>query len=282
MPPIEMRLQLPPEETLLEKYRDTARQSGMKTELEIGRQLSLFWSKPAKNSTKTLVLLASRRRERSGAALRGLERRGRVGPCPRKPWQSGSMSPEEVDWSAYPGPSEYNPKEVPVALRALGGATDQAEAQAAYHQFLFAVGNNHRGTLYACAPVAVPFLVAFVREGSPWAKWAALECLTDAFTFGSHDEASAGAPEAFRANVAEQAADLLLALLADPAEREDLRVDAIGLLDDIPAVEPRLAAIMDEIVAVAAKGSSRQLDGVAAAALRWRKARHEADSTDDR
>ncbi len=192
------------------------------------------------------------------------------------------MSPDEVDWTAYPGPPEYNPKEVPVALRALGGATDQAEAQAAYQQFLFAVGNNHRGTLYACAPLTVSFLVAFVRAGSPWAKWAALECLTDAFTFGPHDDASADAPEAFRVAVAEQAADLLLTLLADPAEREDLRVDAIGLLDDISAVEPRLAAIVDEIVAVAARGSSRQFDGVAAAALRWRKARHDAGGTGDR
>jgi hypothetical protein len=192
------------------------------------------------------------------------------------------MSPEEVDWAAYPGPPEYNPKEVPVALRALGGATDQAEAQAAYHQFLFAVGNNHRGTLYACAPVTVPCLVAFVREGSPWAKWAAIQCLTDAFTFGPHDEASAGAPEAFRATVAEQAAGLLLTLLADPTEREDLREDALGLLDDIPAVERRLVPIVDEILALAAKGSSRQFNGVAAAALRWRKARHDAGRTGDR
>ena len=33
------------------------------------------------------------------------------------------MSPEEVDWAAYPGPPEYNPKDVPVALRALGEDT---------------------------------------------------------------------------------------------------------------------------------------------------------------
>jgi hypothetical protein len=192
------------------------------------------------------------------------------------------MSPEEVDWAAYPGPPEYNPKEVPVALRALGAATDEADAQAAYHQFLFAVGNNHRGTLYACAPVAVPFLVALVREGSPWAKWAALECLTDAFTFGPHDGDSAGAPEAFRAAVAEHGADLFLALLADPTEREDLRVDAFSLLDENPAVERRLEKIVDQILVSADKGSSRQFNEVAAAALRWRKARHEDSATSDR
>jgi hypothetical protein len=190
------------------------------------------------------------------------------------------MSLDEVDWVAYPGPPEYDPREVPIALRALAKASSHGEAQSAYNQFLFAIGNNHRGTLYACAPLAVPFLVSLVRDGSPWAKWAAIECLTDAFTFGPHDETSAGAPEAFRAAVALHGADLLLALLADPTEREDLRVDAISVLEDMPAVEGRLEPIVDKILGFAAGGPSQRFNEVAAAALRWRKRRYDAPDTD--
>jgi hypothetical protein len=75
-------------------------------------------------------------------------------------------------------------------------------------------------------------------------------------------------------------ADLLLALLADPTEREDLRVDAISVLEDMPAVEGRLEPIVDKILGFAAGGPSQRFNEVAAAALRWRKRRYDAPDSD--
>jgi hypothetical protein len=89
----------------------------------------------------------------------------------------------EVDWSAYPGPTYYRPSDVPASLRALAAATDEATARDAYHRVLYAIGNDHAGSLYTAAVPALPFVVEIARHGARWARWGALEVLVDAHAF---------------------------------------------------------------------------------------------------
>src|SRR5262245_44878520 len=49
----------------------------------------------------------------------------------------------------------------------------------AYHQVLYAFGNNHAGTYYPVALVAVPFLLEIAAHGGPWARVGALDILVD-------------------------------------------------------------------------------------------------------
>ncbi len=90
---------------------------------------------------------------------------------------------DAVDWAGYRGTEWYKPSEVPPALRALAAATDEATAHDAYNRVLFAIGNNHAGTLYTAAAAALPFVVAIAIQGARWPRWGALEVLIDAHAF---------------------------------------------------------------------------------------------------
>jgi hypothetical protein len=54
----------------------------------------------------------------------------------------------QLSWDQFPGPPDYAPREVEAALASLSKAHDRRSANDAYNRVLFAVGNNHRGTLY--------------------------------------------------------------------------------------------------------------------------------------
>jgi hypothetical protein len=93
---------------------------------------------------------------------------------------------DAVDWAAYAMPPSqrwYSPEQVPAAFRRLLLASGQAEARAAYDRMLFAVGNNHAGCLYPAAVPAAPLLARVVRERWGWARWAAIEILTEFVVF---------------------------------------------------------------------------------------------------
>src|SRR5262245_50085023 len=88
-----------------------------------------------------------------------------------------------VDWERFPGPEDYQPAAVPPALEALRNATDEASGQKAYHRVLYAVGNNHRGTLYPAAVAVVGIVFEVARTGSETAKAAALETAVELASF---------------------------------------------------------------------------------------------------
>ena len=84
------------------------------------------------------------------------------------------------DWDQYDGPDSYMPSTVAPALKALLSATSQESARVAYHRTLSAIGNNHAGTMYPAA-IGVTAWLRLVRDTaeSEWARWAAVEVLTD-------------------------------------------------------------------------------------------------------
>ena len=97
----------------------------------------------------------------------------------------------EVDWAAYampPSEQWYEPGNVPAAFRRLVAVSNQQEGAAASSAVLFAIGNDHEGTLYPAAAPAAPLLVPVAREHQGWVRWTALEILIDCLDFGPDRE----------------------------------------------------------------------------------------------
>jgi hypothetical protein len=90
---------------------------------------------------------------------------------------------ESVDWESFGGPEWYRPSDVPNALRALTSVLTEDDAQSAYNRVLFAVGNNHAGTIYPAALGAVPFILEIALRGSGWSKRSAIEVLIELVSF---------------------------------------------------------------------------------------------------
>jgi hypothetical protein len=64
---------------------------------------------------------------------------------------------ESVAWDAVDGPEEYEAMAVPRALKTLAEATSIVEAERAYHNVLFAIGNDHAGHAVARGVLRNPF-----------------------------------------------------------------------------------------------------------------------------
>jgi hypothetical protein len=92
-----------------------------------------------------------------------------------------------VRWDKFVQPKENAPEDVPRALVAIWQAADSASSTAAYHQFLYAIGNNHAGTFCPVVMVTLPFLREILRTGSPVAQSTAIEVLTDLYGSFSPD-----------------------------------------------------------------------------------------------
>jgi hypothetical protein len=76
-----------------------------------------------------------------------------------------------VDWAAYAMPSSaqwYEPGKVPAAIARLVAVSSRREWQAASSAVLFAIGNDHEGTLHPAAASAAPLLVRVAREHQGW------------------------------------------------------------------------------------------------------------------
>ena len=62
---------------------------------------------------------------------------------------------DTVSWASLPQPEWNAPDAVPRALHRIAAATSEQDSQAAYTDYLVAIGNNHVGTYY---PVVLPTL----------------------------------------------------------------------------------------------------------------------------
>lgn len=89
------------------------------------------------------------------------------------------MSSERVDWAALPGPLTYRPENVPDAISRISDANDEQSAGLAYTRFLSAVGNNHSGTYYPAAPLAVQALTGVLQSNTGWPCLTVLNILID-------------------------------------------------------------------------------------------------------
>ena len=87
------------------------------------------------------------------------------------------------DWSKFTGPQHYEPDKVDGALAALESASSREQAQAAYDRVLFAIGNNHGGTLYPAAAAAAPEILKLAIDGTGWHRWGAFEVLVELTVF---------------------------------------------------------------------------------------------------
>lgn len=88
-----------------------------------------------------------------------------------------------IAWSSYPGPEAYKPDEVSPALSACEAVTSRASALKTYHRVLFAVGNNHAGTVYPAAAAAAPILLRLALESDGWLQWLGFEVLVELVLF---------------------------------------------------------------------------------------------------
>lgn len=94
----------------------------------------------------------------------------------------------EIDWTQLPGPKWYKPTSVPKAFHALLLADDEASAREACNDMLFAVGNNHAGSLYPAAAVAVHEVLRIAEERTGWVRSAALDILSLLVEFGAEPD----------------------------------------------------------------------------------------------
>jgi hypothetical protein len=86
------------------------------------------------------------------------------------------MFPEDaIDWFQFAAPEENQPTAVPLALGRIRTAPGQ---DGTYHDFLYAIGNNHCGTLYPIALPAFSILISLFEETEDAAT---LACLLNIF-----------------------------------------------------------------------------------------------------
>jgi hypothetical protein len=115
-----------------------------------------------------------------------------MGGMPEDPGNGGVLrAVREVDWAAYampPSAQWYEPGKVLAAFRRLVAVSTRQKGRAASSAVLFAIGNDHEGTLYPAAAPAAPLLVPVAREHQGWVRWVALEILIDCLDFGPDRE----------------------------------------------------------------------------------------------
>ena len=84
-----------------------------------------------------------------------------------------------IDWAALSQPEWNQPDTIPEVLRELANAKDHDTAMECYHSVLYGLGNNHAGTYYPVAVVAIPFLGEILEDGAEISREAVLETLID-------------------------------------------------------------------------------------------------------
>jgi len=88
---------------------------------------------------------------------------------------------ELPDLTAYDQPPWNHAGSVSTAFDAVLNAADEQSSEKAYHDLLFAVGNNHAGTYYSVVLGVLPAVGVVLCEGAPWSKHAVLEALIDLY-----------------------------------------------------------------------------------------------------
>jgi hypothetical protein len=161
-----------------------------------------------------------------------------------------------VRWQDIPGPEDYDPSAVIPALLSIGSVTDMNSLNETSNRCLYALGNNHRGTLFPAAIWAVPFLAWYAVEGRGWVRFAALDILTDAMCFDADGEfpevevgdgtrvtLQQGVRDALRVDI-----DALLSILGDENEYDETRAVALHTLVLLNAERSRIRDRLDGVV----------------------------------
>jgi len=86
---------------------------------------------------------------------------------------------ETIAWANLAQPASNATDEVPRALLRVAALRLEDDGSAAYHSFLYSVGNNHAGTYYPVIVQAMPFLGEILVEGSDCAREVVLGALAD-------------------------------------------------------------------------------------------------------
>lgn len=84
-----------------------------------------------------------------------------------------------IAWDTYDQPAWNTSQSIIDALTSLMTVTDAQSSTSAYHNVLYAVGNNHAGTYYPVLIAVMPFLEQMAVEGTDWPQRAALSILDD-------------------------------------------------------------------------------------------------------
>jgi hypothetical protein len=100
--------------------------------------------------------------------------------------QRSTMSPFDVNhvpWERFPQPEWNRPDTVPQALQLLASVDDQIQARRVYDTVLYALGNNHAGTVYPVALPALLFIRNVAASSQVWACHTAFDILIDLCAF---------------------------------------------------------------------------------------------------
>jgi hypothetical protein len=132
----------------------------------------------------------------------------------------------KVDWSELSQPEWNQPGAIPDALRELAAAADEDAARNSYNRVLFALGNNHAGTYYPAAVVAVPFLGEILEHGADWPRETVLDILIDySSSFG---------PELGETNGSDGSAEQVEAAMRESIAKLRSVVEVIATSPDAP------------------------------------------------
>lgn len=161
------------------------------------------------------------------------------------------------DCAEFPGPRWYEPKSVPHALALLRSVRSEADAQSAYNRVLFAIGNNHAGSLYPIAAAAVYDILQIIAEQSGWSRSAALTILEELLRFAPEpDFATFRRGDGAAIDVSLEivlairgSAQLLLCILEDPDSPICDRECALSALDlayvDVERTSRSVRSVLD-------------------------------------
>ena len=147
----------------------------------------------------------------------------------------------QVELSTRQRPRDLRSGEVAAALNALAFADSDGAATEAYHRFLFAVGNDHRGSYFPIVLDTVPYLGEILAAGTPRVRARTLDVLIDLVgSFGPDPEIEAQGelrpddlPMLLRASI-KQLRPIIEDLAADATAPDGraLAQELLGYLDD--------------------------------------------------
>ncbi|GAA6143117.1 hypothetical protein [Hydrogenophaga sp. 5NK40-0174] len=152
-----------------------------------------------------------------------------------------------IDADKYATPEWSNAAAIDMALLRLSEVHDANSAMEAYDQFLWTVGDNHKGTFYPVVLSTLPALQYLLTQGEPWTQQAVLESLIDlAGTFAPEAGHEWHMEQAVQARVRESVIAMRPAIEgltlstvdgAAPSEGEEARVasaaELLELIDDL-------------------------------------------------
>lgn len=83
------------------------------------------------------------------------------------------------DLTAFSQPAWNDPQSLAVAFKSVLAAADEVSCEAAYHQLLYSLGNDHAETYYPIALAIPPLFEGILRDGGVWSQNAALQVLIE-------------------------------------------------------------------------------------------------------